>query len=65
MIRTAVNAAAVLIALSGVLAYLSDPRTPRQYVKRLLVIVVLLLALMGIGAVSGKTLGDFLRNVNG
>jgi predicted PurR-regulated permease PerM len=57
--------AGLVVAFAGVLAYLSDPPTRRHYVKRLCVIVILLLTLIGLGAVFGKTLGDFLRNVNG
>jgi hypothetical protein len=55
----------LLVAFSGVPAFIPDPRTPADYAKRTIVILVVLLALMGFGAVSGKTLGDFLRNVNG
>ncbi len=47
------------------LTYLSEPRTRLQSLKRLIVTIVALFALMGMGAVFGKTLGDFLRNVNG
>lgn len=55
----------LLATTSGALAFISDPRTPAEYAKRMMVILAVLLALMGFGAVSGKTLGDFLRNVNG
>jgi hypothetical protein len=55
----------LVLAFSGVLTYLSDPPTPGLCVKRFVVIVGVLLALVAFGAVSGKTLGDFLRGVNG
>ena len=55
----------LVVVFAAVLTYLSEPRTPVQSVKRLIVTIIALFALMGMGAVFGKTLGDFLRNVNG
>ena len=54
-----------MFALSALFAWLSDAGGIRQFVKVFVVSAGLLLALMGFGAVFGKTLGDFLRNVNG
>jgi hypothetical protein len=54
-----------VVPLSAALTYLSAPPTRARCLKRFIVIVGLMLALMGFGAVSGKTLGDFLRNANG
>jgi hypothetical protein len=55
----------LIVPFAAVLTYLSEPRTRGQSVTRLIVTIVALFALMGMGAVFGKTLGDFLRNVNG
>ena len=55
----------VVALLSGVFACLGDARGLWPFTKMFVVSAALLLALMGLGAVFGKTLGDFLRNVNG
>jgi hypothetical protein len=47
------------------IAGLSDARSHRQFWTRVVAASAFLLALMGLGAVFGKTLGDFLRGVNG
>jgi len=68
LVRVLTSAAAlgaIVLSLSTLFAYLADPRSPRQFAKIFLVSAGLLLTLMGLGAVFGKTLGDFLRNVNG
>lgn len=66
---TAVNnplALGVIVgALSALFAWLSSPRTAWQFCRAFAISVAFLLTLMGLGAVFGKTLGDFLRNVNG
>jgi hypothetical protein len=56
---------AIVLSMSALFACLADARSPRQFAKVFLASAGLLLALMGLGAVFGKTLGDFLRNVNG
>ena len=56
---------AVLLALAGVVAYLAEPRGLKQGVKVFAVALLFMATLMGLGAVFGKTLGDFLRNANG
>ena len=55
----------LIVGFALVIAGLSDAPTRRQFWTRVLVASVFLLSLMGLGAVFGKTLGDFLRNVNG
>ena len=68
LVRVLTSAAAlgvIVLSLSALFAYLADPRSPRQFAKIFLVSAGLLLTLMGLGAMFGKTLGDFLRNVNG
>jgi hypothetical protein len=57
--------AALLLGISALLAWLTEPPSPLLFLKRLVVILLLLLSLIGFGAVAGKTLGDFLRQVNG
>ena len=56
---------AIVLVMSALFAYLADARSLRQFAKVFFASAGLLLALMGLGAVFGKTLGDFLRNVNG
>jgi hypothetical protein len=51
--------------LSAVFAWLADARGVWSFTKVFVASAALLLTLMGLGAVFGKTLGDFLRNVNG
>jgi len=55
----------IVASMSALFAWLADARSARTFGKVFLVSVGLLLTLMGLGAVFGKTLGDFLRNVNG
>jgi uncharacterized membrane protein len=55
----------LVVAFAVVIAVLSDARTYRQFWTRVVVASVFLFCLMGLGAVFGKTLGDFLRGVNG
>lgn len=55
----------LVVGLAAVLVSLTQPATTLHFVKRLAIVVAFLLALMAAGAVAGKTLGDFLRNVNG
>ena len=50
--------------LAAVITLLAPPRSPTRSVKVFLVSVVFLVALAGLGAVFGKTLGDFLRGAN-
>ena len=56
---------AILVTLSAVCAVLGRTGSTRQHVFLFLAGLTLLGALAGIGAVFGKVLGDFLRNVNG
>jgi hypothetical protein len=56
---------ALLFGLAGAVAYLAEPRGLRQAIRVYAVALAFLVTLMGLGAVCGKTLGDFLRNVNG
>ena len=56
---------AIVLSKSALFAYLADARGPQQFAKVFFASAGLLLTLMGLGAVFGKTLGDFLRNVNG
>jgi hypothetical protein len=51
----------ILLALGGIVAYLAEPRGLKQGVKVLAIALAFLVTLMGLGAVFGKTLGDFLR----
>ena len=62
---THVRTLAVLIVMfSALLAALAPHAGWRRYVTRLVVITVMFGTLMGLGAVFGKVLGDFLRGVN-
>ena len=54
-----------MVLLSLVVTYLADPRGYRHAAQIFLVSAAALVTLMGLGAVFGKVLGDFLRNVNG
>lgn len=65
MIRNPAALGAIVCVLAAAIAWLADARDTRSFVQVFIISVVLLLALMGLGAVFGKTLGDFLRNVNG
>jgi hypothetical protein len=56
---------ALLLGLAGIVAYLAEPRGRKEGVKVFAVALAFLVTLMGLGAVFGKTLGDFLRGVNG
>jgi H+/gluconate symporter-like permease len=58
-------AAAIVVALASGFAWLAETRDSRAFVKHLVAGLALLGALMGLGAVFGKTLGDFLRQANG
>lgn len=60
-----VVAAAIVVTLASFAAWLADTRDARAFVKHLLAGLAVLTTLIGLGAVFGKTLGDFLRNVNG
>jgi len=65
VVRNPAALGAIVVSMSALFAYLADPRSPRQFAKVFLASAGMLLTLMGLGAVFGKTLGDFLRNVNG
>ena len=56
---------ATVVLLSLLVTYLADPRGYRHATQIFVVSAAALVALMGLGAVFGKVLGDFLRNVNG
>jgi hypothetical protein len=61
-----VGALGVIICVMSILiASLSDARSYRARLQILLAGAAMLLAFMGLGALFGKVLGDFLRNVNG
>ena len=55
----------IVTLFAALVAALSDPPTVTVAATVFLVAVAFFIALMGLGAVFGKTLGDFLRNVNG
>jgi len=55
----------VIAVLSAVFAWLADTRGVWPFTKMFVASAALLLSLIGLGAVFGKALGDFLRNVNG
>ena len=57
--------ALLIVGFALVIAGVSDARTRRQFWTRVAVASAFLMSLMGLGAVFGKTLGDFLRGVNG
>ena len=57
--------AVILCALAAAISYLAEPRGRIETAKVFLVTLAFLITLMGLGVVFGKTLGDFLRNVNG
>lgn len=57
--------AVILCALAAAVSYLAEPRGRIEAAKVFLVTLAVFITLMGLGAVFGKTLGDFLRNVNG
>jgi hypothetical protein len=55
----------IVSLLSALFAWLAEPRDGTRFLKFFLLSAALLATLIGLGAVFGKTLGDFLRNVNG
>jgi H+/gluconate symporter-like permease len=55
----------IVAVFSTLVTMLSDPPTGLAAARVFLVAVAFFITLMGLGAVFGKTLGDFLRNVNG
>ena len=54
-----------MVSLSLIVTYLAAPRGYKHAAQTFLVSAAALVTLMGLGAVFGKVLGDFLRNVNG
>ena len=54
-----------VVLLSVLVTYLAEPRDGTHFAKMFVVSAGALVTLMGLGAVFGKVLGDFLRNVNG
>ena len=54
-----------VVLLSVLVTYLAEPRGYKQRMRVFVVTAAALVTLMGLGAVFGKVLGDFLRNVNG
>lgn len=56
---------ATVVLLSAIVTYLAEPRDNKHLVKVFVVSTAGLVTLMGLGAVFGKVLRDFLRNVNG
>jgi hypothetical protein len=65
MSTTFVLTGAVVVALAFVAAVLADTPTWAKFFQILAISAVVLLAFVGLGAVFGKTLGDFLRNPGG
>jgi hypothetical protein len=64
-VPTHVRALAVLIVLFSALVAALAPRAGwGRYLTRLVVTTAVFGSLMGLGAVFGKVLGDFLRDVN-
>jgi len=57
--------AATVLAMSALIAWLADTNSVWHFLKVFAVSALALTASMGLAAVFGKTLGDFLRNVNG
>jgi hypothetical protein len=55
----------VVVLFAALAAARSDTPTVTDAAKVFRVAVAFFIALVGPGAVFGKTLGDFLRNVNG
>jgi hypothetical protein len=56
--------AVILVALALFFVFLSGPLTFSGRARVFAVSLAVLTALIGLGAVFGKTLGDFLRNSN-
>jgi type IV secretory pathway VirB2 component (pilin) len=56
--------AVLIVVFSALLAALAPRAGWRRYLTRLVVTTAMFGSLMGLGAVFGKVLGDFLRNVN-
>jgi hypothetical protein len=54
----------VLLTLAAAVAGLAEPRGLRHFLTVFLGAVTFFLTLIGLGAVFGKVLGDFLRGVN-
>ena len=50
------------MAVAGFVAWLATPRDRWHFLRLFATSAAVLAALMGLGAVFGKTLGDFLRN---
>ena len=55
----------IVAVFAALVTKLSDPPTLPAAARVFLVAVAFFISLIGLGAVFGKTLGDFLRNVNG
>ena len=55
----------IVVALAMAFACLAETSSRKQFLTIILVSIAVLVAFITIGAVFGKTLGDFLRNVNG
>jgi hypothetical protein len=56
--------AVLIVMFSALLAALLPHAGWRRYLTRLVVTTAMFASLMGLGAVFGKVLGDFLRDVN-
>lgn len=54
--------ALIVATVAGVFAWLATPTSRWHFLRMFATSAALLAALMGLGAVFGKTLGDFLRN---
>jgi H+/gluconate symporter-like permease len=56
----------LLLALfAALVGYLAEPRGAAGFARVFLAAMAFFMVLMGLGAVFGKTLGDFLRNAHG
>jgi H+/gluconate symporter-like permease len=55
----------IVAVFAALVTALSDSPTVGTAARVFLVAVAFVVTLMGLGAVFGKTLGDFLRNVHG
>lgn len=55
----------IVTVFAALVTMLADPPTSPAAARAFLAAVAFFITLMGLGAVFGKTLGDFLRNANG
>ena len=62
MLRHPLLLTSIVMLVAAFVAWLATPRNRWHFLQVFATSAAVLAALMGLGAVFGKTLGDFLRN---